>query len=131
MATIVLITFFTLLVILGPSVTADTMLTNVVLYKGIVVPSVCPFAFYMLFVGSDPTVRVLGPFSALARGLFGLGCCRFALFLLSLVNNCPLKTGLVGSGGGTPIVVGCYVGTNPTFVVLTVKGNIFGDVAIK
>ncbi len=131
---VIFISFFAFLIILRPEISLKTALSGVILCGNVIIPSLFPFTFCVMFINKSGILKFLKPLNPVTQFLFHLNFYEFSLFLLSLVGGYPLGAKLLSQNGisdeKTKVMINYCINAGPAFVVLAVGKGVFKSTLI-
>ena len=96
---VVLVSAFAFLIILRPEISLKSALSGVLLCGNVIIPSLFPFTFCVLFIKSSGLLRFLKFLNPVTQKVFNQNFYEFTLFLLSLIGGYPLGAKLLSQSG--------------------------------
>lgn len=129
---VILILAFAFLIIFKPTVCTNSALSGILLCGNIIIPTIYPFTFCVLFIKNSGALRFLKPLNNLTNRIFGLNYYEFAIFLLSLIGGYPLGARLLADSKleKTPIMINYCVNAGPAFIILAIGKGVFNSAKI-
>lgn len=123
---------FAFLIIFKPYVCTRSALSGLLLCGNVIIPTVYPFTFCVLFVKNSDALRLLKPINRLTQAIFGLNYYEFAVFLLSLIGGYPLGAKLLSDSrlSKANIMINYCINAGPAFIILAVGKGAFGSLEI-
>lgn len=131
---VIFVSAFAFLIILRPEISLKSALSGVVLCGNVIIPSLFPFTFCVMFINKSGILKFLKPLNPITQFLFHLNYYEFSLFLLSLIGGYPLGAKLLNQSETenekTKIMINYCINAGPAFVVLAVGKGVFKSVLI-
>lgn len=126
------ISVFCFLIILKPEVCISSSISGLMLCGNVIIPSIYPFTFGVLFINKSGALRLLKPLNNITVKLFGLSYYEFAIFLLSLVGGYPLGAKLLSQmpSPKNDITINFCINAGPAFIILAVGKGVFKSITI-
>ncbi len=126
---VIFISFFAFLIILRPEICLKSTLSGILICGNVIIPSIYPFTFCVLFIKSSGALKLLKPFDFITKFLFHLSFYEFSLFLLSLLGGYPTGAKLL-SGANIEnkklnLMLSFCINASPAFVILAVGKGVF------
>ena len=110
--------------LLFPAISASGAKEGLMLCGSIIIPSLFPFTFCVMFINKSGILKFLKPLNPITQFLFHLNYYEFSLFLLSLIGGYPLGAKLLNQSGindkKAKIMINYCINAGPAFVVLAV-----------
>ncbi len=121
-----------LFIILKPEICIKKTLLGILLCGNVIIPSVFPFTFCVIFINQSGILRYLKPINKITNLILGLNFYEFSLFLLSLVGGYPLGAKLLSQSKNekAPNMINFCINAGPAFVILAVGKGAFKSVAV-
>ncbi len=129
---IVLTILFAFLIILKSNVCIKSALSGLLICGNIIIPTIYPFTFCVLFIKNSGVFKILKPFNSIILKLFGLNFYEFAIFLMSLIGGYPIGAKLLSDSKikKTPIMINYCINAGPAFIILAVGKGVFKSINI-
>lgn len=131
---VVLVSAFAFLIILRPEISLKSALSGVLLCGNVIIPSLFPFTFCVLFIKSSGLLRFLKFLNPVTQKVFNQNFYEFTLFLLSLIGGYPLGAKLLSQSGinaqKQKIMINYCINAGPAFIVLAVGKGVFKSTAL-
>ncbi len=127
---VILVAFFALLIVLKPDIATSAVLAGIMLCGNVIIPSIYPFTFCVLFIKSSPAMQILKPFDTLTQKLFKLNYYEFTLFLLSLIGGYPLGAKLIKDNKKAPVMINYCINAGPAFIILAIGKGVFKSITV-
>ncbi len=128
------VSFFAFLIILRPEISLKSALSGVILCGNVIIPSLFPFTFCVIFINKSGIFRYLKFLNPITKFLFNLNFYEFSLFLLSLIGGYPLGAKLLNQSGidnkKAKIMINYCINAGPAFVVLAVGKGVFKSITV-
>lgn len=133
--TAVLILVFGVLLIFIPSLGRSGVSRGLLLCGNIVIPSLFPFTFCVLFIINSGAINLLKPFSGVIGKAFKMNCYSFSVFLLSLIGGYPVGAKLLNQGvkngsispHNASILLNFCVNAGPAFIITAVGIGVYSS----
>lgn len=127
-----LVLFFGFLIILKSDICIKFALSGLLLCGNVIIPTVYPFTFCVLFVKNSGIFYILKPFNKITVKLFGLNFYEFSIFILSLIGGYPLGAKLLSDSklSKTQIMINYCINAGPAFIILAVGKGAFNSISI-
>ncbi len=129
---LIFVSAFAFLIILKPNICIKSALTGVMLCGNVIIPSIYPFTFCVLFLNRSNAANILKLSEPIIKKLFGLNYYEFSLFLLSLIGGYPLGAKLLNESKShnTALMINYCINAGPAFIILAVGKGVFKSVTI-
>lgn len=132
---IFLCTVFIFLILANPQVCKNGVISGILLCGRVVIPSLFPFTFCLLFIMRSGVLEGLSPLAPFTERLFGLSPQGFGILLFSLVGGYPVGAKLLNeavrqkklSGKRAGQLLNCCVNAGPAFIVAAVGSGILSS----
>ncbi len=122
---------FGFLLLKEPTTGLEGAATGIALCGRVIIPSLFPFTFCVLFIIKSGLLKRLSFINGLTQRLFGIAAPFFALFLLSLIGGYPLGSKMLNDYDAdqkTASVMLCYcVNAGPSFIISAVGNVVFAS----
>ena len=92
---LILTILFAFLIILKSDICLKSALSGLLICGNIIIPTIYPFTFCVLFIKNSGVFKIFKPFNNLTIKLFGLNFYEFAIFLMSLIGGYPIGAKLL------------------------------------
>ncbi len=129
---LVLIVLFAFLIILKSDICVKSALSGLLICGNVIIPTIYPFTFCVLFIKSSGVFKILKPFNSLTIKLLGLNYYEFAIFLMSLIGGYPIGAKLLSDSKiqKTPTMLNYCINAGPAFIILAVGKGVFKSLTI-
>ena len=131
---VVLVSGFAFLIILRPEISLKSAVLGVLICGNVIIPSLFPFTFCVLFIKSSSLMRSLKILNPITQKVFHLNFYEFTLFLLSLIGGYPLGAKLLSQSKASEkkqkIMINYCINAGPAFIVLAIGKGIFKSAAL-
>ena len=129
---LVLIVFFAFLIIFKSDICVKSALSGLLICGNVIIPTIYPFTFCVLFIKNSGIFKILKPFNSLTIKLLGLNYYEFAIFLMSLIGGYPIGAKLLSDSKikKTPLMINYCINAGPAFIILAVGKGVFKSTAI-
>lgn len=129
---LVFVSFFAFLIVLKPNICIKAALTGVMLCGNVIIPSIYPFTFCVLFINNSNAATILKPLQPIIKMLWGLNYYEFSLFLLSLIGGYPLGAKLLNESKSlnSALMINYCINAGPAFIILAVGKGVFKNTAV-
>ncbi|MBO5211491.1 MAG: hypothetical protein J6B80_06135 [Clostridia bacterium] len=129
---LIFISSFCFLIILKPEICINSAISGVLICGNIIIPSIYPFTFGVLFINNSGVLGLLKPLNKVTNKLFGLNYYEFAIFLLSLIGGYPLGAKLLSEKPSpkNDIMINFCINAGPAFIILAVGKGVFKSSAL-
>jgi hypothetical protein len=118
-----------ILILYNPKICLNTAVAGLVLCGRVIIPSLYPFTFCVLFILKSGVLNSLKFLNKSALKLWGLDFSSFSLFLLSLIGGYPLGAKMLNDAKTPPktasVMINYCVNAGPAFIILTVGNGVF------
>ncbi|MBR7131896.1 MAG: hypothetical protein IKD04_00015 [Clostridia bacterium] len=129
---IILCTVFIFLILANPQVCKNGVISGILLCGRVIIPSLFPFTFCLLFIMRSGILEGLSPLAPVTERLFGLSPQGFGILLFSLVGGYPVGAKLLNeavrqerlSPKRAGQLLNCCVNAGPAFIVAAVGSGI-------
>ncbi|MBR4099997.1 MAG: hypothetical protein IKK55_03325 [Clostridia bacterium] len=122
---------FTLLLLFDPQICIKGAASGIVLCGKIIIPSLFPFTFCVLFILKSGLLKALSFLEKFSKSAFGLDSRMFTVFLLSLIGGYPLGAKMLNESKADPITLSLMlnycVNAGPAFIIGAVGSGIFSS----
>lgn len=129
---LILVSAFAFFIILKPSICIKAALTGIMLCGNVIIPSIYPFTFCVLFINGSNAANILRPLNNIIKKFFGLNYFEFSLLLLSLIGGYPLGAKLLSEtqNRNSALMLNYCINAGPAFIVLAVGKGVFKNVTV-
>lgn len=132
------ILIFGILLIFLPSFGRSGVARGLLLCGNIVIPSLFPFTFCVLFIINSGAINFLRPFSGIIGKVFKMNRYSFAVFLLSLIGGYPVGAKLLNQGvkngsispHNASVLLNFCVNAGPAFIITAVGIGVYSSKTI-
>ncbi len=123
--------FFTALLLLNPKICINSAVSGILLCGRIIIPSLFPFTFCVLFILKSGILRSLKILEKFSKSVFGLDSQMFTVFLLSLIGGYPLGAKILNesqaNGKTATLMLNYCVNAGPAFIISAVGSGVFSS----
>lgn len=126
----ILISFFAFLVLLKPNICINAAISGVLLCGNVIIPSIYPFTFCVLFMHNGGVSTILKPFNKPIQKIFGLNYHEFSIFLLSLIGGYPMGARLLSNNKNAHSMINYCINAGPAFIILAVGKGAFKSLTV-
>mgnify|MGYP003292748781 CR=1 FL=1 len=120
-----------ILILYNPQICLNTAVSGLVLCGRVIIPSLYPFTFCVLFILKSGVLNSLNFLNKLTLKLWGLDFSTFSLFLLSLIGGYPLGAKMLNDAKipaeTASVMINYCVNAGPAFIILTVGNSVFSS----
>ncbi len=129
---LIFVSVFAFLIILKPNICIKAALTGILLCGNVIIPSIYPFTFCVLFINRSNAANILKPLEPIIKRLFGLNYYEFSIFLLSLIGGYPLGARLLNESKShnAATMINYCINAGPAFIILAVGKGVFKNVTV-
>ncbi len=127
---LVLISLFGFLVLLKPDICITAAISGVLLCGNVIIPSIYPFTFCVLFLHNGGISNILKPFNKPIQKIFGLNYHGLSVFLLSLIGGYPMGAKLLSDNKNAGYMINFCINAGPAFVILAVGKGAFKSLTV-
>lgn len=132
---LILIAAFALLLLIKPEYGRSGIARGLMLCGNIVIPSLYPFTFCVIFIMNSSAANLLRPFSSFIRKVFKMNSYALSVFLLSLIGGYPVGARLLEQGAhkgnispfNASVLLNCSVNAGPAFIITAVGVGVFAS----
>ncbi len=134
LSAVIFISIFAFLIIIKPEICLKSAISGILLCGNVIIPSIYPFTFCVLFIKSSGALKLLKPINRLTKAVFRLNFYEFSLFLLSLVGGYPIGAKLLSQNGinkeKQKVMINYCINAGPAFVILAVGNGVFKSTTV-
>lgn len=129
---LIFVSFFAFSILLKPDICIKAALTGVMLCGNVIIPSIYPFSFCVIFINNSNAANILKPLNPITKFVFGLNYYEFSLFSLSLIGGYPLGAKLLNESKShnADLMLNYCINAGPAFIILAVGKGIFKSEAV-
>lgn len=127
-----LIIIFTCLIMIKSDICIKSALSGLLICGNVIIPTVYPFTFCVLFIKNSGILHILKPFNKTTTKILGLNYYEFSIFLLSLIGGYPLGAKLLADSklSKSNTMINYCVNAGPAFIILAVGRGVLKDIGI-
>lgn len=131
---IIFVVLLGMLILTKPQLCVHSALKGIVLCGKIIIPTLYPFTFCVLFIINSGMLNKLKFADKITHKIFGMPFSLFTVFILSLIGGYPLGAKLISSTGinkstAKTMLMFC-VNAGPAFIITAVGVGVFGSARI-
>ena len=131
LVTAIIIFILLILILYNPKICLNSAVYGLVLCGRVIIPSLYPFTFCILFILKSGTLNYLRFLNKLTIKTLKLSSSMFAIFILSLIGGYPLGAKMLNdsqiSNKNAQVMLNYCINAGPAFVILTVGNQIFSS----